>query len=185
MIHLSTFAKMFRGARLCRQQGLDIPMLVLVYASIDTLAWAVYGGSIKSVRQRFIKFCDEYLIPNSKLSCTSLELYSARCSVVHNLGWESDLSATGKARAVFYSFGTDDPTSAQKAYDQECPGKYVAVRADDLLEEVESCANELASRAETDPILRARLNEAAGKQYMSMESRASDEFFENVIKGGS
>ena len=170
MIHLSTFAKMFRASRICRQQGLDIPMLVLTYASIDTLAWAVFGNSIKSVRERFVKFCDEYLMKCGNLECTSLELYAARCSVVHNLGWESDLSVAGKARSVFYSFGTDNPSLDQEAYDQNYPGKFVAVRADDLLDAVESSAASLASKAEIDPELRARLNEAAEKQFMSIES---------------
>lgn len=160
-------------------------MLVLMYASIDTLAWAVFGGSTNRVRERFVKFCDEYLVPHSNLNCTSLELYAARCSVVHNLGWESDLSAAGKARAVFYSFGTDDPTLAQKAYDQKYPGKYVAVRAEDLLDALETCAAKLALNAETDTSLRARLNEAAAKQYMSMESGVSDELFAKVLKDGS
>ncbi|MFQ2584856.1 hypothetical protein ACK30D_17295, partial [Aeromonas caviae] len=111
-----------------------------------------------------------YLMKCGNLECTSLELYAARCSVVHNLGWESDLSVAGKARSVFYSFGTDNPSLAQEAYDQNYPGKFVAVRADDLLDAVESSAASLASKAEIDPELRARLNEAAEKQFMSIES---------------
>jgi hypothetical protein len=37
----STFTKMFDAAELCRQRALDIPMLVLVYTALDTLAWAL------------------------------------------------------------------------------------------------------------------------------------------------
>ncbi|WP_421144743.1 hypothetical protein [Aeromonas dhakensis] len=182
MIHISTFSKMFRASRICQQQGLDIPMLVLTYASIDTLAWAAFGNSIKSVRGRFVKLCDEYLINGGNIECTSLELYAARCSVVHTLGWESDLSLAGKAQSVFYSFGTDNPSLAQEAYEHSHPGKFVAIRADDLLDAVEACASDLASKAETDPELRARLYEATGKQYMSIESSVSDELFNKVIQ---
>ena len=156
-------------------------MLVLIYSSIDTLAWAVFGASTKNVGERFVKFCDEYLLTVENLKCTSLELYSARCSIVHNLGWESNLSTSGKARSIFYSFGTDNPSLAQEAYDKSYPGKFVAVRADDLLNAVESSVARLLSEAQVNPILRQRLNEAAGKQYMSLESKSSDELFAKVI----
>ena len=42
-LYQNTFEKMFEAAELCRDQALDVPMLVLIYTSLDTLAWAVYS----------------------------------------------------------------------------------------------------------------------------------------------
>lgn len=47
VLEKSTFAKMFEAAELCRERALDIPMLVLVYTAMDTLAWALYGDKIQ------------------------------------------------------------------------------------------------------------------------------------------
>jgi len=79
----STFAKIFEAAALCRQQGLDVPMLVLVYTALDTLAWALYNENVSKVGERFISLCDTYVIPTSDINCTALDLYAARCSILH------------------------------------------------------------------------------------------------------
>ena len=177
----STFQKMFEAAVLCRERGLDIPMLVLVYTSLDTLAWAVYGEDTKSVRDRFVSLCETYVLPTRIFLCTAIELYAARCSILHSLGWESNLSRDGKARSVFYSFGTSDPFLAQQAYERSHPGKFVAVRADELLKAAQTAVALVAAQAQTDTALARRLANAAGKQYMSMESAVSDSLYSRFL----
>lgn len=88
----STFAKMFEVAELCRQHALDVPMLVLVYTAKDTLAWALHGDTTHGVRDRLTAICDSHILPGSSIQWSALELYAARCSVLHTLGWESDLT---------------------------------------------------------------------------------------------
>lgn len=178
----STFAKMFEAAELCRQRALDVPMLVLIYTAIDTLAWALYGDRVGEVRQRFTSLCETYVLPGSRIQCTALELYAARCSVLHTLGWESELSRSGKARSVFYSFGTDDPTLAQAALDLTNPGSFVSLKADDLLAAVQKAVATVAAVAPTDVELASRLSVAAGKQYRSLESSAGYKIFEAFIQ---
>ena len=177
VLEKSTFAKMFEAAELCRERALDVPMLVLVYTAMDTLAWALYGDKVNGVRGRFTGLCNSYILPNGKFECDALELYAARCSVLHTLGWESELSRTGKARSVFYSFGTDDPTIAQTALELTNPGKFVALRPDDLLAEVKATVARIAALAAADGELAGRLAVAAGKQYRTLESGAADRFF--------
>jgi hypothetical protein len=178
----STFAKMFEAAELCRQRALDVPMLVLIYTAMDTLAWALYGDNVKGVRERFTALCDTYILPGSLIESTALELYAARCSVLHTLGWESNLSNSGKARAVFYSFGNDDPTLAQAALELTNPGQFVSVRADDLLAAVQSAVTTVAVQAEGDRDLALRLTNDAGKQYRSIESHDADKMFGAFIE---
>jgi len=181
VLNRSTFQKMLDAAALCQVQGLDVPMLVLIYTSLDSLAWALYGHETKEVKHRFVSLCEAYVLPNSKLNCTSLELYAARCSILHSLGWESDLSKDGKARSAFYSFGTDDPTLAQIAYDHSYPGKFVAIRADELLVATKSAVTRVTNEAQQDKALAASLSMSTGKQYMSLESDASDKLYGSYL----
>lgn len=182
VLEKSTFVKMFEAAELCRERALDVPMIVLIYTAMDTLAWAVYGDKIQGVRERFTSLCDDYILPDSSIQCAALELYAARCSVLHTLGWESDLSKAGKARSVFYSFGTDDPTLAQAALEMTNPGKFVSLRPDDLLVTVKRAVEVVATLASKDKELAVRLSIAAGKQYRSLESAAGDQMFGAFIE---
>ena len=178
----STFAKMFEAAELCRQRALDVPMLVLIYTATDTLAWALYGDRVNEVRQRFTSLCEAHLLPGSQIQCTALELYAARCSILHTLGWESELSRSGKARSVFYSFGSDDPTLAQAALELTHPGKFISLKADDLLAAVQKAVATVAALAPTDVELASRLSVAAGKQYRSLETGAGEKIFGAFIQ---
>lgn len=178
----STFAKMFEAAELCRERALDVPMLVLIFTAMDALAWALYGGNIQGVRDRFTKFCDKYILLCGEIQCDALELYAARCSVLHTLGWESDLSKAGKARSVFYSFGNDDPMLAQAALELTNPGKFVSLRPDELLVAMKGAVAEVATLAYKDEELAVRLSVAAGKQYRSLDSATGDRMFGAFIE---
>jgi hypothetical protein len=178
-LKMGTFEKMFEGAAVCRSRGLDIPMLVLIYSALDTLAWVVYGHEIVEVKRRFVAVCEKYVLSSSSFECTALELYAARCSILHSLGWESELSKAGKARAVFYSFGSDNPEIAQEAFDHAHPGRFIAVRADELLKAVMTAVACVTEQANHDSALASRMEVADGKQYMALESDAS-----NLLYGG-
>lgn len=182
VLERSTFEKMFDATELCRERALDVPMLVLVYTAMDTLAWALYGGNTQGVRERFTSLCENYILPGSGIPCAALELYAARCSVLHTLGWESDLSKAGKARSVYYSFGNDDPTLAQAALELTNPGKFVSLRPDDLLLALKAAVATVASLALNDEDLAVRLSIATGKQYRSLESSAGDRMFGAFIE---
>lgn len=177
ILEKSTFSKMFEAAELCLELALDVPMIVLVYTSMDALAWARYGEKISGVRERFIALCDNYILPGSGVSCTALELYAARCSVLHTLGWESDLSSSGKARSIFYSFGAANPSLAQAALEVVNPGKFVSVRPEGLLLAVKEALVKIDALAPKDEELARRLSIAAGKQYRSLESSNADRVF--------
>lgn len=173
---------MFEAASLCRERALDLPMLVLIYASLDTLALAVYGHEIKAVGRRFELLCERYVLPESKIDCTALELYAARCSIVHSLGWESTLSKTGKARSVLYTVGETDAHSAHAALNIVQPDKFVAVSADELLSATKMAVARVIQRAEHDNALAARFAIAEGKQYCSLDTELSAPFFEKFLE---
>ena len=87
----------------CLAKGRYFATLMLIYAAIDIVA------SIESKRgsnkPSFIRWVDSYLIPAMPIDCTALELYAARCGILHTMTAESDLSRSGQARAIYYGWG--------------------------------------------------------------------------------
>ena len=52
----------------------------------------------EGTKAAFLRWCDSYLLASKALPCNSLELYGARCGVLHAGSPDSDLSRLGKAR---------------------------------------------------------------------------------------
>jgi hypothetical protein len=88
----------------CFRTGHQLPGLILVYSTIDT-ALIRPAGAPEGRRQDFVDWVDTYLLPGSGLTCSALELYAARCAVVHTYGAGSRLSRAGRARTVAYGSG--------------------------------------------------------------------------------
>ncbi len=179
------FEDMFDAAYVCRQRGLNIPMLALPYTTLDALAWSVYASLQKKydVRGNFVKTCDSFLFPNPKITCTSLELYAARCGILHNLGWESDISRNKQARVVIYSFGSDVSKFAQEAPNviPTALGKFVHLHADDLYLAIALTWWRIMDATRSDPKLAARLIASTDKQYRSLDPKSTDILFEKFI----
>lgn len=173
--------QMLAAIEACRAQGLDVPTLALTYTLLDALAWAAYGGSMNQVKERFLHLCEQHLLGKVQFSCTPLDLYAARCSILHTLGWESDLSKSGKAKSLFYSFGTDNSATTQAVLDRVSPGKFVGVKADELIAATREVIVELRALAAANPALRARLEQASGKGYRTLDSRHSEVVFQAFL----
>ena len=73
---------LFLAIETCIQDKRILPALMLIYSGVDILASLEQG---KSTRSSFIKWVDEYLLKAHSFPCTSLELYAARCGILHTL----------------------------------------------------------------------------------------------------
>ena len=88
---------------LCINNNAERAALILMYASIDSLAkLGLPSDREKSTRNDYAAWCDKYLIFNSKNKVTGLEWYAARCGFLHNYTAESNLSNDGKVRMLSY-----------------------------------------------------------------------------------
>jgi hypothetical protein len=95
---------------LCVRDGLAGPALVLTYVGID--AFGMLGRPVRrpaNSRKDFIAWAERYMISPRGLPFSGLELYGARCGVLHTLGAESKLSEEGRIRRIFYAHGDRDP----------------------------------------------------------------------------
>jgi hypothetical protein len=75
--------------------------LILVYAGMDILG-ALDTEDGTATRGSFIRWADTYMAPSTKLGCSAVDLYSARCGVLHTLSPETGLTKGGKAREFAY-----------------------------------------------------------------------------------
>lgn len=136
VIALQTYfgkAGLKRGIELCCEQKCYLSALTLIYTAIDNLAFLNMPESRQSVTgQDFIKWTEKYLSPESSLGCTALDLYSARCAIVHTLTTESNKVRKGNAQRVFYAWG-DRPCYTKEEIDDIWPHEnIVMIRIDDL-----------------------------------------------------
>jgi len=99
---------------LCFRNQFLLPGLVLLYSSIDIMAWLSRPqGQVDVQRNDFVTWVDKYLLPKANLNCTAIDLYGARCSIIHSYTAESKLSREGLARRICYTMGDKDPKRLQ------------------------------------------------------------------------
>jgi hypothetical protein len=86
----NNFDKLFTSIELCFKNEFYTSALIILYSIIDFLAFCNLPENKNEVSKRdFLLWVDKYLLPESLLKCNSLDLYSARCSLLHTSG--SDL----------------------------------------------------------------------------------------------
>lgn len=81
-----------------------LPCLTLLYSGVDIVA-SLERRPSEGTRAAFVRWVEENLLKVQPLPCTALELYAARCGILHAFTAESDLSRQGVARPVIYAWG--------------------------------------------------------------------------------
>lgn len=79
-----------------------LPALMVLYSGIDIL------GSLDSqdgvaTRDTFIQWADSYMVAEGEHRYSSLDLYSARCGLLHTWSPATRLTKAGSAREVVYA----------------------------------------------------------------------------------
>lgn len=73
-----------KAIRICLDAGSAEAVLALLYSGIDTLAFLRAPVGAKEVkRDDFIEWCDRYMVPFLQSAVTGIDLYGARCGVLH------------------------------------------------------------------------------------------------------
>jgi hypothetical protein len=97
----------FQAIGVCLDSGFPEAALALMYSAIDTLAFLGAPTDIKdSRREDFIQWCDQYIVPfpSASDSVAGIDLYGARCGVLHQSSAVSRLGRQAKAREIWYEF---------------------------------------------------------------------------------
>jgi hypothetical protein len=77
--------------------------VILILSGIDAMAYLeMPAGQDDVTRSDFVRWAERYIKFPCKDQLTGLDLYGARCAMLHNYGTASDLSRKEKCRQVGY-----------------------------------------------------------------------------------
>lgn len=105
------------GTRLMYKANLLGQMLVLMYSAIDSMGLlAAPPSQISATGESFKSWVNKYLLPqDSNLEFIDVDLWAARCAVLHTYTTQSDLSRKATARQIQYYSG-DKNSEFSKAF---------------------------------------------------------------------
>ena len=127
------YLELAKGIDLCWEQRLHRSTLTLLYSGMDALAWLTCDVGQQDVeRKDFINWVERYFLPGSNLPCTALDLYAARCGLLHSLTPDASIIRRRQARQIYYAVGPERATILQYAIDNS-PEPAVAVQLDALV----------------------------------------------------
>lgn len=78
-------------------------MLVIMYSAIDAMGLLdAHSSTNKATGETFKNWVDKYLLKQNNFEFNALDLWAARCAVLHTFMADSELSNHGKAKKIFY-----------------------------------------------------------------------------------
>lgn len=97
-----------RDLRVAMENGCWRAAVILTFSGIDTMAYLGMPAEQLEVAPRdFIAWCERYIRFDGQEQLTGLDLYGARCGIVHAYGAISRTSRSGRCRHVVYRYRKD------------------------------------------------------------------------------
>src|ERR1035437_9893535 len=157
------FQKLLWVAEACVGARIITPALVLVYSGIDAAGWLYSANPNAASWVRFTAWVSKYLLPAGNLGCTPLELYGARCGIVHNFTSESNLSKEGKVRQIIYAWGASSIDTLREMSAITKMEDFTEVKVEGLIASFRQGLAHFFEDAAANPKIAARLAERSGK----------------------
>jgi hypothetical protein len=115
-------------------KGLNQAGLILIYSAIDVVGWLASPKDFVD-RDTFMGWVDRYLLPAKPLDCTALDLYAARCGMLHTLTPYARPFKNKKPRLICYAYNQPDLQSLRRSIELgRISDRFVAVKVADLFE---------------------------------------------------
>lgn len=169
--YMKNLLDMIEAIEQCIQARRHVPAMVLMYALMDSLAWAGADRKSPNLRARFEQWVKRWLLPNlppSNPPITETDLYAARCGILHTGTGVSELYLRGEAKRFLYAWGTGRADVLEYAIATELPAGHVALHYGALFIALRQALVNFTASAEHDAVLRSRLQEASSFQYTSV-----------------
>jgi hypothetical protein len=165
MAGINAVQQLILAIDLCLEKGLTAPVLALVHVGIDTMAWLGLPDDQHDVTgEDFMQWVDTYLLPESGISCSALDLYSARCGVLHSMTGESRAIRRRTAKRLFYAWGNRNAEDLQRMVDL-LDEPIVAVQMETLVSAFRTAIDRFVAANERDRGLRERVGARMGKVF--------------------
>jgi hypothetical protein len=127
-----SFDESFASLQLLLAQGHVQSFLVVLYSTIDAAAWLAADHDRDVTRSDFVKWAETYMLPESGLDCSALDLYGARCGMLHSFSAYSSLQRKGDARPLSYAIGSGSLHALQSFIAESDEKEIVAVQLETL-----------------------------------------------------
>lgn len=170
-LHMDT---LFAAIGSCEANKFILPALMLIYTGIDIVA-SLERRKGEATKDSFTRWVDEYLLKVISLPCTSLELYAARCGILHTLTSESNLSRKGKAREILYSWGIAKELALQET-GRRLGYDYPVIHVSQLNKAFRKAVELFLKEASQDRERVKRISEGAGLWFSDISPEMVDEF---------
>jgi hypothetical protein len=98
-----------KGINITIEQECDASAVILMLSAIDAMAFLVMPEQQEDVGRRdFIEWAGQYVRFPGKHQLTGVDLYGARCAMLHSFGAQSKMSRSGECRVILW-MGTSNP----------------------------------------------------------------------------
>lgn len=150
---------MLRGIEAALDAQCMVSAVTLCYATIDALSALSRPEDQRDTnRTVFIDWIDSYLLPAPGLECTAIDLYGARCGILHTYRPESALSVAGDAPPIFYQWRDGPPA----AYERDLPDNALVINVESLVQAVRTGAEKFAAAERANRQLSERITHHMG-----------------------
>lgn len=159
----SSIDKLVEAVRYCREANLILPALCLMFIAVDTLGSLIRPRDKPAQdREDFLLWVEKFLLPGSELPCSALDLYGARCSLLHAYSASSRLAREGRAKKLCWAWGDTTTQQMQALADgSKDAGNLIAVHIDDLFESFFLGKRRFHEAIAANPALEALVEERA------------------------
>lgn len=155
---LARVVDLLEAVELLYRNGKFLPALILSYSTIDILSSLVREDPTKdNQRKDFLQWVEGYMLPHPSIDVSAIDLYAARCGMLHALSPSSKLSRNDAAKEILYARDTILEANARRSLIAQGKHKRVAVISIPSFFDCFLSAGSKFSRAlEKDPALQAR-----------------------------
>jgi hypothetical protein len=177
------FDQIFQTAEWSLSKETLIPTLILLYSAIDIAAGLASTDTEQKVGKRFVRWVNDYIVPEKSLGCTAQDLYGARCGLSHSFSPISDLSQSRKAKQVLYSWGKSNPAKLREMISRmrkDDKDDYVVIHADGLLKAARDAIENFLQDVAKTPAKLERINRKA----LLVFGKATDADVDDFLKLG-
>ncbi len=158
-----------QAIEMCIEKRFISSALTLIYSGIDNLAYLNTRDN-KNVKPRYLEWINAYMDVSSKLNCKPIDLYAARCGIVHTNTPDSDLSYKKEAVQVVYSYGTLSKEELQLCVDRaQKKDKIIVIQIEELFEEYKKGIANFFKELEKNPKKSELVKMRAERRFITMK----------------
>lgn len=173
---LRDYFQTFTAIDYCISEKLIMPALILIYSAIDSASWISSDNENQSVNERFQNWVNTWMLQNYPLPCTAIELYAARCGILHTLTPDSDLSEKKGIRRISYAWGIAKQEDLEESIRLSNYSGLVAVHINDISYSFRNGFVDFIASLERDDVKKALFAQKASKHFANTEMSLISEF---------